>query len=109
MKIFNVNVSISHVKSVPSLHITQRTIAIEGCNHSVPWPGLEPGILQIRRNTNHSAEVSGESSVKFLMDVEVSFLGNKRPGYEANTSSLSNADVRDVWRYTSIVPHVLVA
>jgi hypothetical protein len=109
MKVFDVDVSISHVRSVPSLHVVQRTISIKVCNHSVPWPGFEPRISRIRRNTIRSAEVSDKSSVEISMDIKDSFLEIKRPGYEADCSSLTSTEVRNVWSYTSILPHVLIA
>jgi hypothetical protein len=62
--------------------------------------------IQIKKE--HSAEMSGENSVKISMDIKVSFLKNGRPGYEADGSSPSSADVRNVWKYTSILPHTIV-
>jgi hypothetical protein len=106
MKRVNLNVSISRVKSDLSLHVVQRTIATKDFNQAVSQPGLELGTFRIQRYTNHSTEMSGESSVKIPMGIKFFFSENQRPGCESDSSHSSNAEVRNVWSYTSILPYV---
>jgi hypothetical protein len=37
------------------------------------------------------------------------YTSDKRPGHEANRSSLSNTEVKNAWRYTSTFPYVFTA